>query len=609
MKADTVELLGLFGKDVRYLVPLYQRNYKWDIQEHWGPLWDDIRAVADDLLEFGHSPEIPDHFLGAIVAEQQPSYGLDALAMHVIDGQQRLTTLQLFLAALHHVALGRGWNSQATYLSGMVRNQPAVVQDRIAHQFKVWPNVADRDGYVAAMDAGGGSSRPERAVRFFIDAVNVWLDEGDPDDPLDDADYTPDQRMDALLGAATRHLKMVKIDLEPGDNAQLIFETLNGRGEPLTDADLIRNHLFRQADDEGEDVEALHDQFWRPFEKERWSEPVAHGRHQRERLHMFVNHWLSMRLREQVPANAIFTEFKKYVAAPGRSASEVAADLAGYGQTFDSFDSFDADSPEWWFFRRLNEMDLISVYPVLLYLFGLEEDLAPERRRRALLAIESFLVRRLVARASTRSYTTVFSGVLKAAADGDPETADDRVVNALATGTADIDHWPTDDELLGVVLTTNVYRLKQSRLKMVLEGLERKLADGGTTEQVSLGHTMWIEHLLPQSWEGANGWSLPDDVADPTQARLERNHLLHTLGNLTLTTSKLDIQLSNLSWPEKVERLGQSTLLLNQRIRTTWPREWNESAIRERGHELAHLMSEVWPSAAQLGAAGATSEP
>lgn|GEM_PF-4817230 len=46
MKADTVELLGLFGKDVRYLVPLYQRNYKWNVKEHWSPLWDDIRAVA-----------------------------------------------------------------------------------------------------------------------------------------------------------------------------------------------------------------------------------------------------------------------------------------------------------------------------------------------------------------------------------------------------------------------------------------------------------------------------------------------------------------------------------------------------------------------------------
>lgn len=606
MKADTVELLGLFDKEVRYLVPLYQRNYKWDVSEHWAPLWDDIRSVAGDLLEFGESPELPDHFLGAIVAEQQPVFGRDALALHVIDGQQRLTTLQLFLAALHHVAAGRGWESDADYVAGLVRNKPAVVKDRVAHKYKVWPNVADRAGYLAAMEAGGGTSRPERAVRYFIDAIDDWLDRGDPDDPLDDSDFTPEQRMDALITAITRHLKLVKIDLETGDNAQLIFETLNGRGEPLTDADLIRNHLFRQADEEGDDVEALHEQFWRPFEADRWSEPIAHGRHQRERLHMFVNHWLSMRLRDQVPASAIFTEFKKYLATPGRTAQDVAVDLARYGETFDSFDSFPPDSREWWFFRRLNEMDLISVFPVLLYLYGLEDELAPDRRLRALVAIESFLVRRLVARASTRSYTAVFSSVLKAAADGDPATADDRVVAALAAGTADVDHWPDDDELLGIVLDTNVYRLKQSRLKMVLEGIERQMAEGGTTEQVSLGHSMWIEHLLPQSWEGADGWSLPDGIADPTEARLERNHLLHTLGNLTLTTSRLDIQLSNLPWPEKVERLGASTLLINQRVRTNWPSEWNEAAINDRGHELTHLMAGVWPSASALGADTAT---
>ena len=314
MKAETVELLALFDRDIRFLIPIFQRNYKWNEDDHWGPLWEDIRGVAEDILEFGEGPELPDHFLGAIVGEQQQSFGRDAMALHVIDGQQRLTTLQLVLAAMKQVCNDRSMSGDVEYLDGLIRNKSSVVKNRIEHRFKIWPNVADRSGYIAAMDAGSKNSRPEAAVQFFIQAISSWLDIGDIDDPLDDEEYTPDQRMEALITAMTRHLKLVKIDLEPTDNAQLIFETLNGRGERLTDTDLIRNHLFRTADAEGSDVLAMHERYWKPFDEPKWAAPVAHGRHQRERIHLLINYWLSMRTLEEVPAAAIFRLFKDYVA-------------------------------------------------------------------------------------------------------------------------------------------------------------------------------------------------------------------------------------------------------------------------------------------------------
>src|SRR5688572_26599120 len=107
MKAETVEVLALFEKDVRYLIPIFQRNYKWNEIEHWGPLWADVRDVAEDILAFGEGPDLAEHFLGAIVCEQLPSYGRDALALSVIDGQQRLTTLQLLLAGVRDVCMAR----------------------------------------------------------------------------------------------------------------------------------------------------------------------------------------------------------------------------------------------------------------------------------------------------------------------------------------------------------------------------------------------------------------------------------------------------------------------------------------------------------------------
>jgi len=599
MEATTVELRNLFDTDVRYLVPIFQRNYKWDEKEHWKPLWEDIRSVSEDILEHGAGADIVDHYLGAIVCEQEVSVGLDAKAVSVIDGQQRLTTLALFIGAAHAVCRDRS-DVLGTYvdlLAPMVENKPAVTAGRIEHTYKVWPNPADRAGFVAAMTGGQGSSRPERAMSFFTRQISTWLDVGIEDDPYDDQAYTPEQRMLALVTAVLRFVKIVKIDLKPNDNAQLIFETLNGRGERLTDADLVRNSLFRQADDENTDAESLYEQCWKPFDDARWSRSIAHGRHQKDRLTLFVNQWLSLKTLGEIPASALFKEYKTYVKASRLSADVIAKDLAELARVFDSFDSFAVNSREWWFFRRLNEMDLTTVQPVLLYLFSQPaEALSAERRLRALNAIESFLVRRLVTRSSTRGYGALFVEVLQAAADGEPSGSDQRIIDLLLSKKAETDEWPTDEQVRSAVLNTNVYKLKQSRLKLILEAIDVHRSSTGNTETISLGHALWIEHLLPQSWRSEPAWALPADVEDASQAAIERDHKLHTLGNLTLTTSKLDIGLSNRPWTEKLAQLGLHTSLqLNRDLVAAAPPRWDEDAIAVRGAALAQDVISIWP--------------
>jgi hypothetical protein len=288
MQAATVEVTALFDRDIRYLIPIFQRNYKWNQDNHWQPLWDDIRDVADHILEFGEMSDVPPHFLGAIVCEQMEVFGRDAHAVGVIDGQQRLTTLLLLLIGLTRVCEQRDATNDAEYLRGFIENKVAVVKDRVEHRYKVWPNVADREDLLRAARGESGPSLPQQAVDFFAESIDRWLEMGEIDDPLDDEDATPTERLDAVITAITRHLKLVKIDLEPNDNAQVIFETLNARGERLTDSDLIRNFLFRRADEEQADVEALHAQYWNGFESSTWSDPIAHGRHQRDRMHLFL---------------------------------------------------------------------------------------------------------------------------------------------------------------------------------------------------------------------------------------------------------------------------------------------------------------------------------
>jgi hypothetical protein len=451
------------------------------------------------------------------------------------------------------------------------------------------------------MAGSGGDRRPEAAATFFAKAIDRWLDVGDPLDPEDDTDNTPEERLEALLTALIRYLKVVKIDLEDGDNAQLIFETLNAAGERLTDVDLIRNFLFQRAAEEPLDAEALHAVHWAGFEDPVWQDAIAHGRHQRDRLSLFVSSWLSMKTLKEIQAAALFREFKEFTNRQSQPAAEgLAWELSKYSRVFLGFDEKAPDSPEWWFFRRLKEMDLITVYPALLWLFG-HDALSEAHRARACLVIESFLARRLILRQTTRSYGTTFIEVLRAAGTGTPEQADERIIDLLASKTADADRWPDDDELRSGMLNSRAYGLKASRLRMLLEAFDREASDDRRTETIALGNNLWIEHLLPIGWRAEPGWALPDGIPDPTQAALDRDHILHTIGNLTMTTDKLDIELQNYRWAAKVPEIERSSALaLNRELVTRFRDRLDEQRIRERGNLLAARAIAIWPHAERL---------
>src|SRR5215813_310693 len=97
MKANAIPLLAVFEKKMRLEVPLFQRQYVWNREQQWEPLWEDISRKFSDYLE--GRKDAPVHFLGAMVLDQKQTPTAHVEKRHVIDGQQRLTTLQLFLAA------------------------------------------------------------------------------------------------------------------------------------------------------------------------------------------------------------------------------------------------------------------------------------------------------------------------------------------------------------------------------------------------------------------------------------------------------------------------------------------------------------------------------
>ena len=252
------------------------------------------------------------------------------------------------------------------------------------------------------------------------------------------------------------------------------------------------------------------------------------------------------------------------------------------------------------FVRRWKTMDAGVVTPLLLQLYSTSTDQLPSARRvRSLRAIESFLVRRMVCRLTTKDYNRLFLELVKALQERTDEAADDVIVEFLRTQTAESREWPDDKQLKDAFLTLPLYRLlTRGRLRLVLEGVEQELRTS-MTEQQDVPRNLTIEHVMPQAWR--EHWAPPTSEVGAEEPATERDRIIHSLGNLTLVNERLNPHLSNGPWSEKREALGQhSVLFLNKELLGGSSLDrWDEETIRSRGERLAEVAAKVWsrPSA------------
>lgn len=192
MKADILTLKTLFQKDVHYLIPTFQRPYVWNQEDQWEPLWNDVRNIAeryiDEWLALGDEKKALAearagvHFLGAVVVQHRATPTGQLEARDVIDGQQRLTTLQLLLDAAQEVFEQEELTREAKQLAKLVLNDKDYADDDPDDIFKIWPTLTDRDAFRHAMGndlivEGFEDSPIIQAHLFSKQQVKEWLDE------------------------------------------------------------------------------------------------------------------------------------------------------------------------------------------------------------------------------------------------------------------------------------------------------------------------------------------------------------------------------------------------------------------------------------------------
>ena len=408
MDSKIMGLSDLFDFDISYRIPEFQRPYAWT-EEQWEALWDDVRKVAEKVLRSPKSPKSPEllpHFMGAIVV--QPREGdtqySEVQSVLVVDGQQRLTTLQLLVKAI----LVEFTSSLVSITEfGTLRDCLFNKENRTGGDYlnatKIrQSNALDQADFQDIVRDRLGLNRPPRpivdAYGHFRNRVSTWLN-SEPENV--------GQRAMALYEVLTEYLKVATIDLDTGEKPHFIFEILNSRGERLKQADYIKNTVMYEADvvDDGEKANAL----WGMFEDDWWRKEESRGRDLQMQLDRFLNYWCTMRLGEYIQIRRTAASFREFVANEKElnhtSIDSVANDIKKAGIIYKNIEENRQPGIED-VLKRVKTLEISVIMPPLLWLYT--QDIDDQERKSAVRALESYLVRRALCNLGSQGLNRLF---------------------------------------------------------------------------------------------------------------------------------------------------------------------------------------------------------
>lgn len=668
MQPNKTTVTGLFSTPHQYQIPIFQRGYVWRLEKQVGPLWADIQDRADAVLEqqilaangvtTGLKP-LQKHFLGSIVMTPVPNTFGRVPGFEVIDGQQRSTTLQLLLLAFRQAALQMTGSPIPQMLDGLVRNVGPYSRDE--DHYKVWPTQAGQDemrllsdgaltiqNLCGAYPVRDGRKRLDRplmveAFLYLFHACLAYMrgiDIGDveavtADRTRSDAliadirranDIAPleahlplqPERAQALYMALSDHVQIMTLTLEVEDDPQVIFETLNARGEPLLASDLIRNFVFLQVVRQGLPIQDLYEKYWSPFDvaatskaksaNAYWREKERQGRLTYPRIDLFFYNYTVLRCQEITLASHVFQTFKAWWQKQDRNLEAELERIVVSSRYFRELVSPEGTGYVAEFARLMKSLDVGTVTPVYL---ALRERLADNSvgLRQALADLASYLTRRTVCGLTTKGYNRFFLRVLQAICDPAVD-AHLALRKVLTEATAASEVWPDDVQFSEKWRHRDAYsELRPAKTCGILRALE--YAARGTMQgsnHVPTQSDLTVEHVMPQSWEDLPAYQLVD--MSETQRQL-RNIAIHGFGNLTLLTQPLNSSVSNgpfadsidaqgATLPGKRSRLGHSALLMNTYFQQANLIDWKEAEMATRAAALCKAALLVWPRPADV---------
>ncbi len=568
MEAGDTTYRKIIEGDKQFIVPVFQRDYKWGTKE-WQRLWADINRVSPrSLLQNPNTG----HFLGSLVHIADKSTP-DFSSWLVIDGQQRLATLTLLVTALRDHIAETGWaeNDRLT----MDRLDDVFLQNRHGkgdEQYKLSLRRTDNETLHVLVNGKALDTLDRNPSGQILDAYQFFRERLKDCDPF------------AIFNSIAA-LRIVQVTLHREvDDPQFVFESLNDTGVDLSPGDMVRNYLLMRLEER--EQTRLYTEYWSKIESYfRNTDSQLND----EEFNPFLQNYLALKRGERrpIPENRLYEEFKKYKEGiQGKSTLEqLLADLrrfAGYYAAFRGRQPIPSQklSDAMLYVRRRGTTPTTLVMK-LWDCYDRQHTLAEGDFIQALALIESYLFRRAVIGFQTRwsSYWSIFADLARNIDQSPLET-----VKWFLRCQAER-YWPWrfpgDTEFDKALQERDVYELGII-CKRILERLEESFQ---SKEKVSTGN-LSIEHIMPQS--------LNSEWKDMLGEDWEQVHSdwLHRLGNLTLTGYNPDM--SNSPFGKKKSFYYENPLRITQFVREQ--PVWTAAEIEKRGKELAERAVRIWPS-------------
>ena len=557
MKATEAKLLAFLKKSPQFVIPIYQRTYSWTAKE--------CRQLWDDIVRTGSNDAISVHFIGSIVyVEAGLSQVSHQAPLLVIDGQQRLTSVTLLLAALANaigdVEIVDGFSARK------LRNYYLLNPEESGERhFKLLLSQTDKTTLTAIVTErevpADSSVRVEQNYALFDELLAGCKDD--------------------FAAVCNGLAKLVVVDIalnRDQDNAQLIFESMNSTGRELSQADLIRNFILMGLEPTLQT--RLYEQFWRPME-------VAFGQEAYDTyFDAFMRHYLTVKTGEIPRLDEVYDAFKNHARSPKTASAGVEAlvkDIRDFARYFCAMAlGQEQDAELALALHDLRELKVDVAYPFLLELY---HDYATGELSKADLVetvrlIEAYVFRRAICAIPTNSMNKTFGLFTKS-------LKKDRYLESIKAHFLSMPSYrrfPKDDEFQRDVQTRDLYNFRSRSYWL------RRFENYGRKERVAVDEYT-IEHIMPQNEELPASWK---SALGPEWERIHQTWL-HTLGNLTLTG--YNSEYGDSPFHEKRDMPGgfrESPLRLNAGLGQV--DQWNEDAIKTRAAKLAAAALSVWPA-------------
>lgn len=562
MKTKQVRFLDLFNSTVQYLVPRWQRRYRWGNTQ--------IRRLLDDMLAIADAENSArPHYGGTMITVLESSGPV--MVHRVVDGQQRLTTVSILLARIAEILGTDGKCGELT--SEGIRLDLLTNPKRPRNKRrKLRLQDGDDEEYRRIIECDspesgdGAVSKAWRFVSQTVDSENV-----------------------ASLVEGLNRLRVVTIGLEGRDDAQQIFESLNATGEPLTEGEKVKNWLLMGLSEEVQND--LHDEYWLAVENE------LAARRDADRIDLFLRDLMRWRSGRLVERDLTYDEFRRWAIRAGRDDPKrrpgLCSELANLAALYGQLTGTSADRPSAAVESHLGHLRGMGVHTHRPFTLRLLWDAQREQDRGrevpwlvpTLRAVSIWITRLWLA---GRSFTGLGKAFVELAREQIPADESDRA-GFCTRRIAGIDDQriavPSDAEVGEGVRLTPKYGGKDTRATRTVLCAIMDREQWGEAPPCD---ELTIEHIMPQKLNEA--WR--NDLGE--RADTIHQQYLHRLGNLTLCGGKWGAAMSNRPFEEKKKIYYRKSAILMTRRLASLPK-WDEAAIRHRADELTKSVREMWP--------------